>query len=334
MMDQTHIGYVVWSDPPVNVMPAVSWTQIPETGSLGVSAEDATFARVGARFEFSLGTIDSVTQQTRTLTMFDRGKMPVSYAVKASAPWLTVSKSEGTLEAAEQRVIVSVDWSKLPGDEDVGTVTVSSGDARPVVYTLRARKLPVTRESAQGFVEGDGYVAMEAADTTSRTVDGSGENVMRWVELPGYGATKSGMTVFPVTAESETNSKTSLQYRMYLYDSGDFELQMTLAPTLNFVPGRGLRFAVSMDEGPRMMVDALEHNSDKDWAQAVSDGVRRVTVPLSIAAPGYHTLKIWAVDPALVVEKLVVSHGANGSLRPSYLGPPESFHAGAVGLRM
>ena len=37
---------------------------------------------------------------------------------------------------------------------------------------------------------------------------------------------------------------------------------------------------------------------DKDWAQAVSDGVRRVTVPLTIAAPGYHTLKMWAVDPA------------------------------------
>ena len=74
---------------------------------------------------------------------------------------------------------------------------------------------------------------------------------MRWVELPGYGATKSGMTVFPVTAASEMNSGTSLDYRMYLYDSGDFELQMTLAPTLNFVPGRGLRFAVSVDDGPR-----------------------------------------------------------------------------------
>jgi hypothetical protein len=197
-------------------------------------------------------------------------------------------------------------------------------------YTLHARKLPVTRESAQGFVEGDGYVAMEAADTTSRTQAAE----MRWVELPGYGATKSGMTVFPVTAASETNSGTSLDYRMYLYDSGDFELQMSLAPTLNFVPGRGLRFAVSVDDGPRTTVDALEHNSDKDWAQAVSDGVRRVTVPLKIAAPGYHTLKIWAVDPALVVERVVVSHGAdgaNGLLRRSYLGPPESFHAGVVG---
>jgi Gylcosyl hydrolase family 115 C-terminal domain len=131
------------------------------------------------------------------------------------------------------------------------------------------------------------------------------------------------MTVFPVTAESNTNSQAALEYRMYLSDSGGFQMQATLAPTLNFVPGRGLRFAVSVDDGPRTIVDELEHNSQKDWEQAVSDSVRRVTVPLTIDAPGYHTLKIWAADPGVVNERVVVSHGP---LRTSYLGPPESPH--------
>jgi len=330
MMDQTHIGYVSWNDPPVNVMPAVSWVQVPREGSLGVSAEDAVFTRAGGHFGFSLGTLDSVNQQTRTLTLFDRGRTPVKYEVKASAPWIRVTQSEGTVGPDEQRVGVSVDWSKVPEDAADGTVMVSSGEGRPMVYTLHAKKQPVTRENAQGFVESDGYVAMEAADTTARANNGQ----MEWVELPGYGETKSGMTVFPVTAASEMNSRTSLDYRMYLYDAGDFELQMTLAPTLNFVPGRGLRFAVSVDDEPRTTVDALGHNTDKDWAEAVSDGVRRVTVPLKIRTSGYHTLKVWAVDPAIVIEKLVVSYGTNGSLRPNYLGPPESFHTDvAAGLR-
>jgi hypothetical protein len=101
-------------------------------------------------------------------------------------------------------------------------------------------------------------------------------------------------------------------------------MEVVLAPTLNFVPGRGLRFAVSVDDDPRIIVDALEHNTQKDWEEAVSDGVKKVSVPLSIAAAGYHTLTIWAVDPGVVLERIVLSHGP---ILPSYLGPPESFHA-------
>jgi hypothetical protein len=306
-------------------MPAVSLVQVPEEGSLGVSADDVRFVRGDRRFALSLGTLDSVNQQTRTLTLFDRGKTPVPFSVTTSAPWLEVSEHEGSVEPkGVAQVRVSVDWGKLQGDAAEGTVTVRSGDGRPMLYTIAARSLPVTRANAQGFVESDGYVAIEAADTTARRSDGA----TQWVELPGYGETRSAMTVVPGNAASEIQSQTELEYRMYLYDSGNFDLQMTLSPTLNFVPGRGLRFGVSVDDGPRMMVDALEHDTQKDWAQAVSDGVRRVTVPLQIAAAGYHTVHVWAVDPAVVVERLVLSHG---DLRASYLGPPESFHDRDVG---
>jgi hypothetical protein len=321
MMDQTHIGYTFWNEPPANAMPAVSWIQVPEAGTLGVSAEDATFKRSGGRLEISLGTIDSVSDQTRILTLFDRGKMPVEYTVLTSAPWIVASPGTGTVSATAQQVVLRVDWSKMPAGSDSaqGTVTVSSGEGRPMTYQLHALRLPITRANAQGFVESDGYVAIEAADTWQRMAD----DKTRWEELPDYGETRSAMTVFPVTAESNTDSKAALEYRMYLYEAGEFQMQAAVAPTLNFVPGRGLRFAVSVDDGPRTVVDGLEHNSQKDWEQAVSDGIRRITLSLTIANPGYHTLKIWAVDPGVVLERIVLNHGL---LPPSYLGPPESLH--------
>ena len=73
-------------------------------------------------------------------------------------------------------------------------------------------------------------------------------------------------------APSSVNSQAALRYRIYLEDSGDFTLHLTLAPTVNFVPGRGLRLQVSVDDGPRSTVDVLEHNTQRDWEKAVGDG--------------------------------------------------------------
>jgi len=321
MMDQTHIGYTFWNEPPANTMPPVSWIQVPEKGSLGVSNDDASFQRNGRQFSLSLGTIDSISNESRIVTLFNHGKSPVDYTIEPSASWIVASSSRGTFGDAERQIVLHVDWSKVPTESDTaeGTVTVRSGDQRVATYTLGERRVNLMPEQIHGFIEADGYVAIEAADTSKRTADGD----THWEELPRYGETRSAMTLFPVTAASNTESKASLEYSMYLYDSGDFQLQATLAPTLNFVPGRGLRFAVSVDDSARTIVDELEHNSQHDWEQVVSDGVRRVTLPITIAKSGNHTLHVWAVDPGVVLERIVVSHGP---LKPSYLGPPESAH--------
>ena len=316
MMDQTHIGYTYWQEPPLNVMPAVSEVQVPVAGLLSLATEQ------GGPLRPSLGIFDSVAQQTRTVQLFNRGSTPVGYTLTTSAPWILLSRREGSV-ALEDSFEVHVDWKTAPAEHATGTVIVTPQNSAPIQIQLESLRLPgVTREDAQGFVESDGYVAIEAADTSGRTSDGT----THWEELPGFGETRSALSVFPVTAASNLNSAAGLKYRIYLSDNGDFTLHAVLAPTLNFVPGRGLRFAVSIDDGPRVVVDALERNSDKDWEVAVSDGVKKVSVPLSIAEPGYHTLTIWMVDPGVVLERIVLSHG---SLRPSYLGPPESFHAGA-----
>jgi hypothetical protein len=318
MMDQTHIGYTFWNEPPLNTMPAVTEVQPDEIASIGVDTED------GNSSQPSLGPFDSVARQARSLTLFNRGLTPVSFHIAASDPWIVVSQTSGTVAKEDLALQVHVDWASAPVGLAHGSITVSQDNASPITVPLHALRLDgITRDSAEGFVESDGYVSIEAAHTTDRT----GDEGTHWEELPGFGETQSAMTVFPVTVASNTSSNASLQYRMYLYESGSFDMQAVLAPTLNFVPGRGLRFAISVDDGPRTIVDALEHNTQSDWAQSVRDGVRKVSLPLSIPTTGYHTLKFWMVDPGIVLERIVLSHG---HLPSSYLGPPESFRPAAT----
>ena len=64
------------------------------------------------------------------------------------------------------------------------------------------------------------------------------------------------------------------------------------------------------------------------WEKSVADGVTVLRSKHVVASPGPHVLKFWALDPAVVLQKLVVD---TGGLRPSYLGPPEStFRAAAL----
>jgi hypothetical protein len=105
---------------------------------------------------------------------------------------------------------------------------------------------------------------------------------------------------------------------------------LTLSPTLNFLPGRALRVAVSFDNEPPQTVTLVPanynaQNGNRDWEESVRNNARFIETHHTVAQAGYHTLKIWMVDPAVVVQKIVVHTGA--SKKPaSYLGPPETFH--------
>ena len=312
MMDQTHLGYTFWNEPPANVMPPISEIQVPEHAGLGVSTE----FRTGRPGSPGLGTINSLANQIRTITLFNRGAAPVAYQVHPSDSWIHLDRLSGTLDK-EATLQVSIDWKAAPAPISRGNIVITQPAAPPITLPLTVQTIAVPAQTA--FVETDDYVAIDAAHATATHSSPDGSH---WQELPGFGETHSAMTLFPVTAPSNPQSAAGLDYPMLLTDSGAFTLEAILAPSLNFVPTRGLRFAVSIDDGPRTIVDALEHNTERDWERAVSDGVKHVQLPLTVASAGEHVLHVWAVDPGVVVERLILSHGP---LRPSYLGPPESI---------
>jgi hypothetical protein len=323
MMDQTHIGYTNWQEPPVNAMPSVQEIKVPEAAEMGVAIEGSASAWPGAQGEPVLPEFDPFTQPRRYIDVFNRGRAPFEFSATASAPWIVLSAAQGKVEK-EQRIGVSVDWRLAPHGSTNGSIRIARAGANAVTVKVSAFN-PSTpaRASLEGFVETDGYVSIEAEHYTKGTSAGS----VRWEKIEDYGRTLSAMTIFPVTAKTVSPPRDSpcLEYQMYLFHSGRIEVEAIIAPTLDFVPGRGLHFAISFDDQPPQIVDALAHNSQSDWEETVKDSVRKVESTHMLANSGYHTLKFWMVDPSVVLEKLVVNLGG---VKPSYLGPPESYRRG------
>ncbi|HUO08400.1 MAG TPA: glycosyl hydrolase 115 family protein [Phycisphaerae bacterium] len=323
MMDQVHLGYASWNDPKSNSIPELKEVVPAAVGALGVAVEGSEAAWPGTKEPARLPAFDSFNRQVRTIELFNRGSTPVHFTAAASAPWVNLSATSGTVEK-EQPLLVSIDWPAVPDGGADAQVQITSGGTDSVAVSLHAAKpTGVTPASLQGFIEGDGYVSMDAAHFTRKTEAG-GAN---WETIDGNGRTMSACSIFPVTAPSVLPSNggmqaPSLEYRMYLLDSGPVSVTAYVSPSLNFVPGRGLRFAMAFDDQAPNVIDVLADASHAAWQESVRENVRTVKAPHMIASPGYHTLRIWMVDPGVVFQKFVVDCGG---VKPSYLGPPESF---------
>lgn len=324
-MDQPYIGYTGWDGPRQNTLDAVPLREIrlPDAARMGVAVPDSATAAEGG--DLSLPPFDAFNRQRRWVDVFDKGRAGFEFSARASAPWILLSAAGGRVEK-DQRLWVGVDWSRVKSGVSLGDIEILGAGGRVSVKVRAFNPVEVTRESLRGFVEGDGCVSIEAEHFTRSTEAGAN----RWIRIPHYGHTLSGMRADGPADVLATPGKDSpcLEYRLYLFHTGEVRVQTILGATLNFLPGRPLRYAVSFDdESPKVVtVVPAGYNANynnPDWVESVKDNCRRVASLHRVDRPGYHTLKVWMVDPAVVVEKIVVD---TGGVKPSYLGPPESFH--------
>jgi hypothetical protein len=76
---------------------------------------------------------------------------------------------------------------------------------------------------------------------------------------------------------------------------------------------------VAFDDETPQVINLHADNSERAWGQSVSDNIRISTSHHTLQQPGRHVLKIYAVDPGVVFQKLVIDFGG---VKQSYLGPP------------
>jgi hypothetical protein len=317
MMDQTNIGYIGWQEPKTDALPRMKTVELADKAEMGVSVEGSETwwpdPKANQPVPAALPEFNSWTRRDSYVEIFARGKQGFDFTVESKAPWLVVGQTKGRVDK-ETRVTVKVDWEKAPaGTLESQLVVSGAGQSVPVKVVLKKYTLEQEKQ-AKGAVETDGYVSLNAERYT-KAVD---SKVVKWLVIPDYGRTSSGVTVTPVTVKSQTPGSDAprLEYAVFFYTAGEVQVRAVLGTTLNYsgTPD-GIRYAVSFDdEAPQIVNSTAGVNPDN----AVMDNAVIKITKHKIAAPGAHTLKIWAVDPGFVLQKIVID---TGTLRPSYLGP-------------
>lgn len=319
MMDQTHIGYTYWQQPEENTMPEVARVEPRQVAKMGV-------------YENGELKFDCFTKRPAYIEIFNKGLHPFTFTIEANKQWIHVPSNEGVI-VTEKKIMVEIDWEQVPVGEAVkGELIVIGSEGStyktPVIVSNPAEP---KADELEGFVETDGYISIEAEHYTNK----KDTTEACWGRIPGHGRTLSSMAIFPVTAESVTSNfenSPCLEYKMFLVNPGSVEVNLLVAPNLNFMEGKGVRIGISFNDQPVQIVDAVKYDKNggfnyDDWADSVIFNIREVKSKHQLKNKGYHTLKVWMVDPIVALQKIVVD---TGGVKPSYLGPPESFYKGKM----
>ena len=166
------------------------------------------------------------------------------------------------------------------------------------------------------FVEKDGYVAIEAENYARL----NNSKKIHWEVIPDFGKTKSGITTFPQNVSPNKDEAVYVEYDVEFSSTGEFEVQLLLAPTLNFNDNKGLRYEVSFDGNTPQIINFNGHYRG-ELGRWQAEHIIRSSTKHTIAAAGIHKLRFRVLDQGIVLEKILIN---TGGLQPSYLGAPES----------
>lgn len=189
----------------------------------------------------------------------------------------------------------------------------------PQQAKMPAIERPVVSEilnSTLVFEEADGYVSIEAANFQKA----NGSDKIHWEVIPDLGKTDAGITTFPQNKYPHENDLIYLEYNIDFKTTGTFDVEVLTSPTLNFNANKGLRYAISFDDGEEQLVN-MNGAYRGELGKWQATRILKTSTKHEIKNAGLHSLRIRVLEPGIVLQKVLID---TGGLKPSYLGAPQS----------
>jgi hypothetical protein len=179
---------------------------------------------------------------------------------------------------------------------------ISQREPRAEIHGIRFRA-PSKGQSIRERKD-DAIVTLRASDLkiVNPTPNGPKLKVLADVGYQG-----KGVTLQPFTAPSVKGtdlSKVPYLSGTFITDAKSVELKATFLPAFPIHKGRGLRYAISIDGAEPKVINAEVKVISRAWAFAMRHGRLPSTSRHTLSGGKEHTIRIYLLDPALVINQL------------------------------
>ena len=332
---------------PVFAQPATSTVQTDQKVKLGLALEGYQMEvndEIINSYADVLPVFNSYTNSTYFIDVFVEGEGEVDWVAIPKVDWIKLSEDKGTLhsEHLEKRIWVSIDWTKVPKGENKKEAPLghdfqlippsfkvnsaidfrSEGKTTTIGVSVYNPEFDAL-ENYKGFVEDKGYVSINAENYTRKQAG----NEADWQLFEGIGYTNKVITALPrnatpnVTLEAIKANSPVLEYDFYTFNFGEVAVNLQAVPTHAPHAGIGVRCAVAIDDASPVLVDFQTIGRSDEWKENVLKNASVKSTKQIVNKAGKHTLKIWMVDPGVLIDQVLIDLGG---WKKSYAFPKET----------
>lgn len=299
-------------------MPPVTTIDVPQKAEMRVflPGQDSPLGKITLNV---LPCVNPYTRKESFIELYNIGEQAFTWNAKVSDSWIKLSRQSGTT-LLQERIIVSVDWSKVPvGERVTGEIDIISGSNQEKIYLPVFNPVYPTAGELKGwYVEDNGCVSINPGKFHRKVEN---EDIkMKVIEGLGYEnqCIQLGEATKPVQNPRRSRQAAKVEYDFYTFNAGSVTVYTYALPVFPVNSERGTCFGIMIDDGLLKYASNNAKEYSGEWRENVYRNSTINAVTLNIDKPGKHTLKLICSDPGMIIQKVVIDMGG---MKRSYLGP-------------
>ncbi len=247
-------------------------------------------------------------RETRYIDVFEQGKVATHWTATPDVPWIQVTKTAGDFapgrDALEDRIEVSIDWSKAPAGGK-GTITVQCGTS-PQPIGVHVELAAANTVGNVSFIENSKIVSIYA--THADQLSGG------WETLDGLGhvgadlRSKLDVPTLTRTDDAAIAAAPKAVYRFATTTADDkATLRVIALPMFPLTSENQMRVAVSIDGDKPVILDLYAPEFSNAWRQHALSNTTIEILPNLRLKPGAHALTVYALDPGVTLDRFEIA---------------------------